>query len=256
MDEILRSLPPGARVLDLGCRDGSFRAGTYPELIVIRLDRERPPPLVSSPGVQADAARLPFPDECFDAVISNHSLEHMDALDRVLCEVGRVVRPTGSLFVSVPDASTFSDRLYRWIYHGGGHVNPFRDPAALAAQISLATGLKHVATRSLHASFLYLERRHFRPRPPRRMWLFANGDQRVVVALSYLARLADRRFGTRLSVYGWAFYFGDIAEPIDVGAWTNVCVRCGGGCPAELLAVRGRWYVCPVCGARNLFTPD
>ena len=32
MDEILRGLPPGARVLDLGCRDGSFRAEAYPEL--------------------------------------------------------------------------------------------------------------------------------------------------------------------------------------------------------------------------------
>src|SRR5947209_13556184 len=137
MDEILRNLPPGARVLDLGCRDGSFRASAYPKLRIVRLDRERP-----AEGVQADAARLPFPDACFDAVISNHSLEHMDALGPVLGEIGRVVRPEGSLYVSVPDASTFSDRLYQWVYHGGGHVNPFRDPVALAAQLSKATGLK------------------------------------------------------------------------------------------------------------------
>jgi ubiquinone/menaquinone biosynthesis C-methylase UbiE len=47
--------------------------------------------------VQADAARLPFPDGSFDTVISNHSLEHMDALDPVLHEIGRVVRRGGSL---------------------------------------------------------------------------------------------------------------------------------------------------------------
>src|SRR5947209_14134116 len=90
VDEILRSLPPGARVLDLGCRDGSFPAANYPELRVVRLDRERP-----AVGVQADAAWLPFPDGRFDTVISNHSLEHMDALDQVLHEIGRVVRPDG-----------------------------------------------------------------------------------------------------------------------------------------------------------------
>jgi SAM-dependent methyltransferase len=251
MDEILRSLPPGSRVLDLGCRDGSFPVSAYPELRVVRLDRERP-----SAGVQADAARLPFPDTSFDAVISNHSLEHMDALGPVLVEIGRVVRRGGSLYVSVPDASTFSDRLYRWIYHGGGHVNPFRDPAALAWRISEATRLEHVATRTLHASFLYLERHHFRPRPPRRMWLFANGDQRAILWLSYAARVADQIFGSRLSVYGWAFYFGSIAEPIDTQAWSNVCVHCGSGCPAELLVVQGHWYKCNSCGTRNLFTPD
>ena len=245
MDEILRSLPRGARVLDLGCRDGSFRAEAYPALTVIRLDRDRP-----VNGVQADAARLPFPDHCFDAVISNHSLEHMDALGSVLQEVGRVVRPDGSLYVAVPDAATFSDRLYRWIYHGGGHVNPFRDPDELALTITRATGLPLVARRTLHASFLYLERHHFHPRPPRRMWLFANGDQRVIVALSYVARVLG------LSEYGWAFWFGRIPETIDTRAWTNVCVHCGCGCPAELLAETGPWYRCERCGTRNLFTRD
>jgi SAM-dependent methyltransferase len=251
MDEILRGLPRGARVLDLGCRDGSFRAEAYPGVRVIRLDRERP-----ASGVQADAARLPFPDACFDAIVSNHSLEHMDDLDGVLQEMGRVIRPDGSLYVSVPDASTFPDRLYRWVYHGGGHINPFRDPADLARRIVRATGLDHVATRTLHASFLYLERHHFRPRPPRRMWLLANGDRRAVLALSYLTRRADELFGTRLSVYGWAFYFGGAREPVDTRAWTNVCIHCGSASPAELLEVRGRWYCCPGCGTRNLFTPD
>jgi SAM-dependent methyltransferase len=255
MDEILRHLPPGAHVLDLGCRDGSFPRTSYPELRVVALDRAP-----GAAGVQADAAALPFQDASFDALIANHSLEHMDDLEGVLRELGRVVRPGGSLYVSVPDASTFSDRLYRWIYHGGGHVNPFRDPDSLARRITRATGLELKATRPLHASFLYLERHHFRPRPPRRMWLFANGDRRAIIAFSYLLRLIDRVFATRLSVYGWGFWFGTLREPVDTLAWTNVCVHCGNGTPAELLTVRRhfllRSYICRRCGAWNLFTPD
>ncbi|MES1257217.1 MAG: hypothetical protein ABUS51_02260, partial [Acidobacteriota bacterium] len=168
--------------------------------------------------------------------------------------------PGGSLYVSVPDASTFSDRLYRWIYHGGGHVNPFGDPAGLARRITRATGLELQATRTLHASFLYLEKHHFRPRPPRRMWLFGNGDRHVIAALSYLVRVIDRAFATRLSVYGWAFWFGALHEPVATLAWTNVCVHCGSGTPAELLTVRRhfllRSYTCQSCGTWNLFTPD
>ena len=37
-------------------------------------------------------------------------------------------------YVAVPDASTFSDRLFRWIYGGdSGHINPFHSAEGLAA---------------------------------------------------------------------------------------------------------------------------
>lgn len=52
MNEISARLPVGALVLDLGCCTGSF------------------------PESATAAARLPFGDGCFQAVVSNHSLEH------------------------------------------------------------------------------------------------------------------------------------------------------------------------------------
>ena len=70
----------------------------------------------------AREASLPFQDASFDAVISNHSLEHFEQLQPALQELGRVLRPNGSIFIAVPDASTFADRLYRWLARGGGHV--------------------------------------------------------------------------------------------------------------------------------------
>src|SRR5438067_13514701 len=80
MHEILKSLQAGSRVLDLGCAEGSFPPnGTLAD--VVRLDREAPKDRANSTRfVQANAATLPFPDQTFTAVISNHSLNPNDWL--------------------------------------------------------------------------------------------------------------------------------------------------------------------------------
>jgi len=234
-----------------------------PDVQVARLDR-----LFTTTGanfVQADAARIPFADATFNAVIANHCLEHMDDADAVLREIGRVLRRDGALYVAVPDGSSLTDRLYRWIYHGGEHVNLFRSAEELAARISAATGLELVATRVLHSSLFFLNGAIFKPRPPRRLWLFAKGNPRAIALLTYALRRADRLLGSRLSVYGWALYFGNVREPVETKAWTNVCVNCGVGRSAEVLRSNGllkgwlffhRFYICPTCRAWNLFTPD
>jgi SAM-dependent methyltransferase len=265
MNEILRNLRAGARVLDLGSLTGSFPAHCCPEALVVRLDLEAPAPGTVDGFVQADASRLPFPDRSFDAIIANHSLEHIPQLRAALDEVGRVVRPEGSIFVAVPDASTFSDRLFRWVYRGGGHVNPFRSADALAAEIAQATGLKLAACRALYSSFEYLNGYYFPPRRPWRLKLVGNGNRRFIVFLSYAARLFDRIFHARASAYGWKLYFGNIGEEVAPVPWSNVCVGCGTGYPALWLLVNNlvrrrlhifRHYLCPICGAGNLFTPD
>jgi SAM-dependent methyltransferase len=260
--EILRSLPPSARILDLGCAAGSFPVGDFP-FTVVRIDLERPDTQASN-FVQADAASLPFPAACFDAVISNHSLEHFDNLTASLEEIARVVKPAGTLYVAVPDATTISDRLYRWLARGGGHVNAFSSATDLALQIERATGLKHIATRTLCASLSCFNRKNRRTRAPRRLILIGGGTQVSLRFLTYIFRLIDRFLRTRLSVYGWAFYFGSSETPIDTRTATNVCIRCGSGHPSDWLLqnryVRHRFllptYRCPTCHTTNLFTND
>ena len=266
MHGILRNLRSGAIVLDLGSGGkGSVDSESYPGVRMIRLDNEFPKFAIGDGFVQGDGARLPFGDGVFDAVIANHSLEHIDDLGGALKEIGRVVRPGGSLYVAVPDASTLTDRIYRWIFHGGGHVNGFRSAVELEVRIAGATGMKPVARRVLHTSLIFLGRHHFEARPPRKLWLFANGDLRFIACLTYMLRLVDRWFGTRSSVYGWAFYFGEIREEIATEAWTNVCVKCGTGQSSACLTVNGEvrraflgihYYHCTVCGTWNLFTED
>jgi SAM-dependent methyltransferase len=50
----------------------------------------------------ADVARLPQPDDCFDAVCAFETIEHLPEAVRFLCEVKRVLRPGGVLLVSTP----------------------------------------------------------------------------------------------------------------------------------------------------------
>lgn len=244
MHEILRQLSAGDRVLDLGCASGSFPASAT-RATTIRIDRDS-----NAAAIRADASRLPFRDAVFSAVISNHSLEHFDDLDAALREIGRVTRKDGALFVSVPDASTLTDHVYRWLGRGGGHVNAFRSAPLLARSIERATGLKHVATRTLCSSLSFLNRQTA-PRPlPRRLLLLGGGFPSTLFLYTWISRRLDRWFGTRLGIYGWAMYFGTIHEPIDTRTLTNVCIRCGSGHPAETLP-RGFIWHCPSCGTRN-----
>lgn len=259
MQEILRSLAPGARVLDLGCQYGSFPIHAT-QATVIRLDRDAP---ASPPGalyVQADAACLPFATHSFDAVIANHSLEHFDQLGDVLRDLGRIIRPGGALFVSVPDASTVTDKLYRWVGKGGGHVNPFTNAAELARVIEHATGLPAVSRRTLYSGLSFLNRRGA-PRPlPRRLWLLGGGSELSLFLYVWLSRKIDRRFHTRTGIYGWALAFGS-APLREEGAWPNVCIRCGSGSPVRELSPRRtligmKVYTCRHCGATNPFCLD
>ena len=175
-----------------------------------------------------------------------------------LREIGRVVKRGGVLYVAVPDASTLTDRIYRWLARGGGHVNAFRTAQDVIAPVECLTGLRHRATRRLYSSLSFLNRRNRRAPAPRRMALFLNGSERYLAVLMWVLRGIDRRLGTRLSVYGWEFHFGDGPDPERAEAWINVCVRCGSGFPETYLraknVVRRLAYRCPECGGFNLLS--
>ena len=262
MTEIFASLPANSRVLDLGARHGSFEIQRQ-DVLVIRVDLEPFPHHDSAIFVQADAARLPFANATFDLIIANHSLEHFQDLGHALAEIGRVTKKQSLLCIAVPDASTITDRIYRWLGRGGGHVNAFTSPEALTRQIEDATGLAHIGTKPLFSSLAFLNRHNLPALRLRRMALFLDGSEWFLVVLNYSFRLLDRVLGTRLSLYGWYSFFGYSLTPVPLDAWTNVCVRCGAGHPEAILRSRSQRrflifpvYPCPSCGAANLLTPD
>jgi len=263
VEEILDHLPEGARVLDLGSRDGSFPADAY-RLRTVRVDISE---ALGTNGrlVRADAASLPFPARSFDAAILNHSLEHFVRWKRAVQEVGRVIKREGAVFVAVPDATTLADRLYRKVYRSaGGHVNLFDCPVELAKTLSWYFGLPHLATRTLYCSFPFLNRRNTTGPSLRRQMRFRGLPERPLALFTGALRALDRRTHTRAGVYGWGLYFGRVSEPIGLAPRTNVCIRCGQGHPSEWLVqlglVRRRWridyYHCPGCGVANVYTRD
>ncbi|MEZ6194665.1 MAG: glycosyltransferase [Planctomycetota bacterium] len=105
----LMKLPPGARILDVGCGNGSFllpllEAG----YVVTGLDCS--PPILEELRQRAlerglaperlhliagDACELPFDDASFDAVCSFATLYAVPELDRALAEFARVLVPGG-----------------------------------------------------------------------------------------------------------------------------------------------------------------
>lgn len=106
--------------LDLGCGDGIltdilFAAiGERPDLIGIDID-----PLETEAAATysfyrrihtAPAQAIAEPDGSIDYVVSNSVLEHIPDLEGVITEVGRVLRPGGRFFFTVP-SSDFRDNL-------------------------------------------------------------------------------------------------------------------------------------------------
>lgn len=251
MHEILDHLPHDARVLDLGCRDGSFAGADYP-FLTVRVDLN-PPKSKDCHFVQADAVHLPFPSGVFDAVILNHCVEHFVQLKPALQEIGRVIKSGGAAFAAIPDASTLTDRVYRKVFRSrGGHVNLFDSSEDLETQLSWYFGLPHAATRTLYSSLSFLNRRN--TQDPKLRWQMRFGGfwEPVLARIAHATRVCDRWFGTRTSVYGWAFYFGRLGEPVDTNPLANVCIRCGQAHPEQELE-HERWYRCPDCGASNRF---
>jgi SAM-dependent methyltransferase len=170
----------GDRLLDLGCGFGrhayqaarlgaqvvAFDAGadevrkvedTFGAMAVAgELD-----PVESRVGaVQGDALRLPFADGSFDRVIASEVLEHIPDDETAMVELARVLRPGGSMAVTVPRCGP---EFVNWAlsddYHNvpGGHVRIYRQ-AQLRDRLE-GTGLRavgHHHAHGLHAPYWWL----------------------------------------------------------------------------------------------------
>ncbi len=110
LGELLRESSIGAhRVLDLGCGPRTLPGA-------VRCDLTLEPP-----GVQADAARLPFRSGSFDYVVATAVLEHVPYPHRVVREVHRILRPRGIFYVEVPFLEGFHadpDDFQRFTFRG------------------------------------------------------------------------------------------------------------------------------------------
>jgi SAM-dependent methyltransferase len=108
---------PGA-VLDVGCGDGILvrrlradRSGSS----VVALDLSAGMlDGVAAPAVAADAARLPFRDGSFAAVLAMHMLYHVPDVDAAVREAARVLAPGGRYLVSTNSAADKAEMTQLW----------------------------------------------------------------------------------------------------------------------------------------------
>jgi ubiquinone/menaquinone biosynthesis C-methylase UbiE len=98
---ILESLGPRARILDLGCGDGSH----FPVLArggsVVGMDTSLELIRLAAGGlvVAAEGEHMPFREGAFDLVYISHVLHHAADPLAVMSEVRRVLRPGGAMLV-------------------------------------------------------------------------------------------------------------------------------------------------------------
>ena len=130
----LADLPPGATVLDMGCGRGSsvrLILKTFRPARVVAFDidstlidqaRRRLAPLLGETVELhvADATRLPFGDEEFDAAFELGMLHHVPDWRAALRETARVLKPGGIFYFGEPSYGRLHRGLYRLAGHGKG----------------------------------------------------------------------------------------------------------------------------------------
>ncbi|MEO8445747.1 MAG: malonyl-ACP O-methyltransferase BioC [Gammaproteobacteria bacterium] len=130
------------RILDLGAGTGQALpalAARYPDAELVALDLAPRMLQVAARraghralAVCADAARLPFPDQCFDLVFSSLAIHWSPALDAVLGEVRRVLRHPGLFSFATPGPASYAELRRAWrAVDEASHVMPFPEMRAL-----------------------------------------------------------------------------------------------------------------------------
>jgi SAM-dependent methyltransferase len=229
-------LQAGDLVLDLGCGAGrhafeAFRRGAR----VVALDysaaelkdvkamfgallEEEAATLPSSTWggcANGDATRLPFPDNSFDHVIAAEVLEHIPADEAAMAELARVLKPGGTIAVTVP--AWLAERIC-WAltdeYHApfvpGGHVRIYSEPE-LRSKLrgaGLAPNRAHHA-HALHTPYWWLKcavgptnNDHPLVRAYHQVLLWDIGGRQPMARFTKLAdRLANPVLGKSLVIY-------------------------------------------------------
>ncbi len=110
-------------VLDVGCAEAKARRLLVRDATYVGVDHYTTATELynSRPDIYADAQALPLVDQSVDHVLLLDVLEHVMDPDRCLAEIGRTLRPGGTLTVQVPFMYPVHDApldFHRWTRYG------------------------------------------------------------------------------------------------------------------------------------------
>ncbi len=237
--EFLKSVSPRDIVLDLGSGTGSFDYTLYPCRFAAcdnhpDVGRHRLPPNVGF--VLGSADKLPFPSGLFHSVVCNWIFEHLHDPAAALTEIERVLKPRGYLYISIPNGTSFEDRLYRLLYEDrGGHEQQFNLESFLRV-VYAHSSFKLVSFADWGAGFVYLQ--HVRAGAYLRQALFS------------FFRLVKTLTGRRLTERSNYILLFQQLEGWGHRQMTDVCTFCGSGHQVATPHTEKTW-VCPSCGKEN-----
>jgi len=128
LDFLCAGLPPGARVLDIGCGRGVILGpladrGFEAHGVEVSEAATRGVDPRARIRIATSLAEADYPQESFDQVVIWHVLEHLADPRATLEECHRVLRPGGRLIVAVPN---FSSWQARWAGPAWFHLDPPR----------------------------------------------------------------------------------------------------------------------------------
>ena len=144
----LRPPHPGAKLLDIGCGNGSFlplaqrmgweASGLESDPAAVAAAQKR--------GLPVHQGALPqtgWPDGSFSAVTLNHVIEHVHDPIAAFREIHRILQPGGWVWVSTPNADSFSHRTFGRHWRGlepPRHLNIFTSRSLRVAARSAGFG--------------------------------------------------------------------------------------------------------------------
>ncbi|MBI3540515.1 MAG: methyltransferase domain-containing protein, partial [Candidatus Eisenbacteria bacterium] len=261
LHELIAAAPAGARVVDAGCGPGSWNYADRPALAITGFDIKfppGPPPRAAHVGVvRADLARTPLEDGAFDLTICHYVLEHVTELRACRDELARITRPGGTLYVAVPRAAAFDDRLYRFAGYfakvalmkfGKRIEHQQRFDLAMLKALFAERGLTLEALARVPAGFSWMNDPRTKP---------LQGPFTDAVAwlhrVSGIDLAADANFVMtfRKATAGAAAGMAAGAAPPRIRRVTHVCRECGEhSVLAPPTPSPARW-ICPWCGKPN-----
>jgi demethylmenaquinone methyltransferase/2-methoxy-6-polyprenyl-1,4-benzoquinol methylase len=159
------ALGDGGRVLDLGGGTGHFASLLAAELgrPVTVLDASAPmlrqaARLSGVEPVLGDAARMPFAEAVFDAVITFDALHHFVRADEALAEAARVLRPGGALVVGEFDPTSRPIRILAAAERLLGEPGRFFTPGELE-RLAARVGVTGASEAWRWGSYLFVGRK-------------------------------------------------------------------------------------------------